>query len=43
VALSPPPENLEGGMKVNVIQREILTDLLKRPPAANPPKEDRGF
>ena len=30
VALSPPPENLEGGMEVNVIYREILTDLLRR-------------
>ena len=43
VALSPPPENLEGGMEVQVIYREILTDLLKRQTAANPPKEDRGF
>src|SRR5215207_1350892 len=41
VALSPPPENLEGGMEVNVIYREILTDLLKRQTAANPPKEER--
>jgi hypothetical protein len=30
VALSPPPENLEGGMEVQVIYREILTDLLRR-------------
>ena len=30
VALSPPPENLEGGMEVNVIQRNILTNLLRR-------------
>jgi hypothetical protein len=43
VALSPPPENLEGGMEVNVIYREILIDLLKRPPAASPPQENRGF
>ncbi len=43
VALSPPPENLEGGMEVNVIYREILTDLLKRQLAVNPPKEERGF
>ena len=43
VALSPPPENLEGGMEVNVIYREILTDLLKRQTAANEPEEDRGF
>jgi hypothetical protein len=43
VALSPPPENLEGGMEVNVIYREILTDLLERQIAVNPPKEERGF
>ena len=43
VALSPPPENLEGGMEVNVIYRELLTDLLKRQPAANEPEEGRGF
>src|SRR5215217_1319468 len=43
VALSPPPENLEGGMEVNVIYREILTDLLRRQLEATPPKESRGF
>ncbi len=43
VALSPPPENLEGGMEVNVIYREILTDLLRRQLDATPPKERRGF
>jgi hypothetical protein len=43
VALSPPPENLEGGMEVNVIYREILTDLLRRQLEATPPKERRGF
>jgi hypothetical protein len=43
VALSPPPENLEGGIEVNVIYREILTDLLRRQVAATPPKESRGF
>ena len=46
VALSPPPENLEGGMEVNVIYREILTDLLRRQletTQPNPPKESRGF
>ena len=43
VALSPPPENLEGGMEVNVIYREILTDLLRRQVAATLPKERRGF
>ena len=43
VALSPPPENLEGGMEMNVIYREILTDLLRRQAPAIPPKESRGF
>ncbi len=36
VALSPPPENLEGGMEVQVIYREILTDLLVRQTAHQP-------
>jgi len=36
VALSPPPENLEGGMEVQVIHREVLTDLLKRQTAHQP-------
>jgi hypothetical protein len=43
VALSPPPENLEGGMEMNVIYREILTDLLRRQVAPVSPKESRGF
>jgi hypothetical protein len=43
VALSPPPENLEGAMEVNVIYREILTDLLSRQVAPVSPKESRGF
>ncbi len=44
VALSPPPENLEGGMEVNVIYLEMLTDLLRRQlEAAIPPKESRGL
>jgi hypothetical protein len=41
VALSPPPENLEGGMEVQVIYREILIDLLRRQTA--PPSEGAGF
>jgi hypothetical protein len=41
VALSPPPENLEGGMEVQVIYREILIDLLRRQTA--PPSEGEGF
>jgi hypothetical protein len=43
VALSPPPENLEGGMEVQVIYREVLTDLLKRQTAADPPSKSKGF
>ena len=43
VALSPPPENLEGGMEMNVIYREILTDLLRRQVAPVSPKESRGL
>jgi hypothetical protein len=43
VALSPPPENLEGGMEVQVIYREVLIDLLKRRTAADPPSESKGF
>ena len=42
VALSPPPENLEGGMEVQVIYREILIDLLKRQTATQP-SESKGF
>lgn len=30
IAISPPPERLEGGMEVQVLYREILIDLLKR-------------
>jgi hypothetical protein len=43
VALSPPPERLEGGMEVQVIYREILTDLLKRQTATEPSSEGQGF
>jgi hypothetical protein len=43
VALSPPPENLEGGMEINLMYREILTNLLRRQLEAIPPKESRGF
>jgi hypothetical protein len=41
VALSPPPERLEGGMEVQVIYREVLTDLLRR--QTEPPSESQGF
>ena len=37
VALSPPPENLEGGMEVQLLYREILIDLLRRQTAAQAP------
>src|SRR3712207_6274798 len=48
VALSPPPENLEGGMEVQLLYREILTGLLRRQtaaetPAAGTPSESKGF
>ena len=43
MALSPPPENLEGGMEVQVIYREIMIDLLSRQTAADNPPETRGF
>ena len=43
VALSPPPERLEGGMEVQVIYREILIDLLRRQTTPEPPSESRGF
>ncbi|MEW6637440.1 MAG: hypothetical protein AB1425_11595 [Actinomycetota bacterium] len=36
VAVSPPPENLEGGMEVQVIHREVLIDLLKRQTSREP-------
>ena len=43
VALSPPPERLEGGMEVQVLYREILTNLLKRQTAEAPPTGRKGF
>ena len=48
VALSPPPEKLEGGMQVHLLYREILIDLLRRqtegpPPAEEPPSERQGL
>ncbi|MDX6380606.1 MAG: hypothetical protein QOI57_1630 [Rubrobacteraceae bacterium] len=43
VALSPPPERLECGMEVNVVYREVLTDLLKRQMAAESPEQNRSF
>ncbi len=43
VALSPPPENLEGGMELNVVPRKVLVELLKRQTAAERPPERRSF
>ncbi len=43
VALSPPPERLEGGMEVNVIQREILAGLLERQLDTEPPEQSQSF
>ena len=46
VALSPPPENLEGGMEVQLLYRELLIDLLRRQtetPAQEPPSERKHF
>ena len=43
VALSPPPENLEGGMELNVVPREVLVELLKRQTVAEPPPVRRSF
>lgn len=44
VALSPPPERLEGGMEVQLLYREILIDLLRRQTEApDPPSERKGL
>ena len=43
VALSPPPERMEGGMEVQLLYREILIDLLRRQSATGPRSEERGF
>ena len=43
VALSPPPERLEGRMEVNVIQREILAGLLERQMDTEPPEQSQSF
>ena len=45
VAISPPPERLEGGMEMQVLYREILIDLLKRRSAPEEPEPEpkRGF
>ena len=43
VALSPPPERMEGGMEVQLLYREILIDLLRRQTATEPRSEERSF
>lgn len=43
VAISPPPERLEGGMEVQVLYREILIDLLRRQTGPEEPQPRRGF
>ncbi len=47
VAVSPPPERLEGGMEVQVIERETFESLLESQastsPDDEPPEERRGF
>lgn len=40
VALSPPPERLEGGMEVNVLDREVLISLLSRQTAEDPTADE---
>jgi hypothetical protein len=43
VALSPPPEKLEGGMEVQLLYREILLDLLRRQTTEEEPSERKGL
>lgn len=43
VALSPPPERLEGGMEVQVIPRQAFISLLEHQSSAEPPSEGKGF
>jgi len=43
VALSPPPERLEGGMEVRVLDREVLISLLRSQVDAEPDPERKGF
>lgn len=44
VALSPPPEDLTGGMEVQVLEREVLTEVLRRQSEPPPrPEERKGF
>ena len=43
VALSPPPERMEGGMEVEVIPREALMGLLAHQTRDEPPEQERSF
>ncbi len=43
VALSPPPERLEGGMEVEVIPREALISLLARQIPAESTERNRSL
>ena len=43
IAISPPPERLEGGMEVQVLYREILIDLLKSQSAPEERKKKSFF
>lgn len=46
VAVSPPPERLEGGMEVQIIDRETFESLLETQASATPAGEqeqERGF
>jgi hypothetical protein len=43
VALSPPPERLTGGMRVNVIPRDALISLLEHQTTLEPPPESKNF
>lgn len=43
VALSPPLEDLEGGMELRVVPREVLVELLKRQLVVEPPPEKQSL
>ena len=43
VALSPPPERLEGGMEVEVIPREALVGLLAHQTMVEPSEQGRSL
>ncbi|CAN5612078.1 hypothetical protein BH24ACT20_BH24ACT20_14400 [soil metagenome] len=43
VALSPPPERLEGGMQVQVIPLGAMISLLEHQTPTEQPQEEKGF